>query len=153
MIQTVADAIVQRNVNKDTRIVPSYKVIKIVCRVNENVPNRKFLTNRAEITKYGYYDSQNNFIRCNEPGIDRDSEEDTIKENLGLDDWYINEYNPSTPNGLFPGVQDDDDFETVQVYVKETSYNLQVKKVDTKGNSIETEDITNIFETTIQKSN
>ena len=153
LLLSVAEAHVSRNINHDNRKAPSHKVLQIVCRVNDNAPNRKFLTNRAEITKYGYYDSQNKFVKCDGAGIDRDSIEDTIKDELNLDKWHEQQMNIATQKTLFPGDQDDDDFETVQVYVKETSYNLQVKKVDTKGNSIETEDITNIFETTIQKGN
>ena len=113
----------------------AHKTLEIVCKVSENVEDGKYLTNRAEITKYGYYDLQNNWIECNDDEIDRDSREDNIKDNLNLDDWYvknyIEQYNPGTPQTYFPGVEDDDDYETVKVEIKteNTDYSVQIKKV------------------------
>ena len=114
----------------------AHKTLEIVCRVSEDAEDEKYLTNRAEITKYGYFSKdKREFYYAEEEGVDRDSEQDTIKDDLNLDNWYIENYvkvyNPDTPQTFFPGVQDDDDYETVKVKIKNqpTEYSLQIKKV------------------------
>ena len=114
----------------------AHKTLEIVCRVSEDAEDEKYLTNRAEITKYGYFSKdKSEFYYAEEEGVDRDSEQDTIKDDLNLDNWYVENYvkayNPDTPQTFFPGVQDDDDYETVKVKIKNqpTEYSLQIKKV------------------------
>ena len=120
----------------------SYKIIEIVCKVSEDVAEEKYLTNRAEITEYGYYTKNKEFVTATEEGIDRDSIQDTIKDNLKLDDWYsiayLDVFNADTPQISFPGEEDDDDFETVYVEIEEeeepeiTEYSIQIKKVSSE---------------------
>jgi len=98
----------------ETRVV-SFKTIDIVCRVKEDVKEDSYLTNRAEITKYGFINIEGDFIEANKEGLDRDSEQDTIENELGLEEWYGENYDFVNPKDNFPGVQDDDDFETVYV--------------------------------------
>ena len=116
--------------------VTSHKVLEIVCKVSDDVTDGKYLTNRTEITKYGYVNKNGDFIEANEVGIDRDSEQDTINPNkvdLDLDNWYTDKYlklfDNDTPSKYFPGVQDDDDFETVLVKVQNGEYSVRIKKV------------------------
>lgn len=116
----------------NTTLVPSYKIIEIVCKVSENAQNNKYLTNRAEITEYGYYEGTT-FVKCNENGIDKDSREDTIFRNgLRLDIWYKNwldTIDVGTPPATVPGEEDDDDFETVVVKINNGDYTVKIKKV------------------------
>ncbi len=123
---------------------PSYRIIEIVCKVSEDATTGKFLTNRAEITKYGYYNTEDRypsenseFIETDEEGIDRDSEQNTIESSLDLDNWYSNwynnDYNPGTPEYTVPGEQDDDDFETVVVKANTPGeYSIKIKKVNSE---------------------
>ena len=121
-----------KDVDNNDSLKP-YKTLDIVCRVSDNAQNI-YLTNRAEITKYGYseYDSNNIevFNEANEVGVDKDSEQDTIKDSLALNSWYFDHYDVVNPVDTFAGVQDDDDFETVFVtYVtKDTSFDLALRK-------------------------
>ena len=111
----------------------AYKTLDIVCKVADDAQNI-YLTNRAEITKYGYseYDSNNRevFNEANEVGVDKDSEQNTIKDSLALNSWYFDHYDVVNPQDTFAGVQDDDDFETVYVtYVtRDTKFDLALRK-------------------------
>ena len=111
----------------------SYKEIEIVCKVSENLQDTSYLTNRAEITKYGY-ETEDGFVEANAEGIDLDSVQDTIKNDLSLDTWYFDNYDEVNPKDNYPGVEDDDDFETV--YVEMAKYTLQIRKVNSYDNSV-----------------
>ncbi len=128
---------IERILNNDTKNV--YQEVKVICKVNEGASG--YITNRAEITNYGYTDSENKWHEAKAIGnSDIDSVQNTIKNSLGLDTWYENAKNYSyTENGTvkevkdyYPGVQDDDDFETVEVEsdIPEGSFKVVLKKVD-----------------------
>ena len=155
-ISSVLQAYTNKYQLKYDEYLPAYRILEIECKVKENVSPNTYLTNRAEITKYGYY-KDNTFIECNKDGVDLDSRQNTIKDDLRLDEWYENwvnnEYDPGTQNDTVPGVQDDDDFETVQVVVNEGKYQLEVIKIDSVGNKINTDDITRVFKTTLNNEN
>ena len=119
-----------------------YADVKVKCKVvkvaNENTV---YLTNRAEITaqedirgnKYGtYYNSYNN--------SDKDSTADTIRNSLNLANYYKQNV-LSRENGEdwihYPGVQDDDDFETVKlVSVRDYKFKLNKTSVDVNGATV-----------------
>ena len=126
-----------------------YQEVKVVC-VTEKV-DKTYLTNRAEITNYGYEVTDENgnveWKDATEIGnVDRDSVQNTIKDDLGLDDWYekhvdssdsksntdgkSNSDSKSNNDKYYPGVQDDDDFETLELLTGK--YNIIIKKVDSK---------------------
>ena len=101
------------------KLVNSSKTVQIELVVKDTEYATKYLTNRAEITSYGYYDETNGnaWHEANQAGIDRDSTQNTIKNDLNLDDWYTDNVTNGNPiNGTYyPGVEDDDDFETVMI--------------------------------------
>ena len=116
-----------------------YQEVKMICKV-ENT-DKTYITNRGEITNYGYKekDAEGNTVwkEAKEVGVDRDSVENTIKDNLNLDTWYesAKEYTYKNADGkdvviknYYPGTQDDDDFETVELLKGE--YNVIIRKVD-----------------------
>ena len=137
VIQTLRDFFGQ----KDFKVTDKYyQEVKIICRVNST--EKTYITSRAEITNYGYSekDAEGNVVwkEAKEIGnVDRDSVQDTIKNNLDLDNWYVNAkertYVDSTGKTVvdskyYPGVQDDDDFETVELLTGK--YSIIIKKVD-----------------------
>ena len=66
-----------------------YQEVKLICTVNEGATG--YITNRAEITVYGYTDKDGAWHEANAIGdSDRDSVEKTISGSLGLDTWYEN---------------------------------------------------------------
>ena len=122
-----------------------YQEVKIICTVKNT--GSTYLTNRSEITNYGY-----NML--NDAGevvwkeaiaignVDEDSVQKTIRTELNLDTWYENakENVYIDENGkevvdtnYYPGVQDDDDFETVELLTGK--YNIIIKKVDSKDSN------------------
>ncbi|MBR1654165.1 MAG: hypothetical protein IJ690_04360 [Clostridia bacterium] len=137
VIQTLRDFFGQ----KDFKVTDKYyQEVKIICRVNDT--DKTYITSRAEITNYGYSekDAEGNVVWKEATAIgnvDRDSVQDTIKNNLDLDNWYVNarERTYVDSNGktvvdskYYPGVQDDDDFETVELLTGK--YSIVIKKVD-----------------------
>ena len=135
-IKTLRDFFDKKDINVTSDY---YQEVKIICKVEDT--EEKYITNRGEITNYGYTekDANGNTIwkEAKVAGVDRDSVENTIKENLNLDVWYVNakEYTYKNSYGkdtlvsnYYPGAQDDDDFETVEVL--KGDYDVIIKKVD-----------------------
>ena len=159
VIQTLRDFIGQ----KDFKVTDKYyQEVKVICKVNDT--DKTYITSRAEISNYGYSekDAEGNTVWKEAKAIgnvDIDSVQDTIKDALDLDNWYeiAKERTYVDANGktvvdtnYFPGVQDDDDFETVEILTGK--YNIIIKKVDSvdktplagayfgvKGSNIDTE--------------
>ncbi|MBP3502804.1 MAG: hypothetical protein J6K42_04950 [Clostridia bacterium] len=117
-----------------------YQEVKIICEVEEGA--KGYLTNRAEITNYGYNDN-GTWKEAKAIGdSDRDSVQNTISNSLNLNKWYESaksyEYIDSTGKTIniedyYPGVQDDDDFETVEVKEIKGEYKIVIKKVDSSN--------------------
>ena len=114
-----------------------YQEVKVICKVENS--NAQYITSRSEITNYGYAekDSQGNMVWKEAKAVgnvDIDSAQNTIKDSLNLDSWYENAKSTTyvDKNGktlvYYPGTQDDDDFETVEVL--SGKYNIVIKKVD-----------------------
>ena len=117
-----------------------YQEVKLICKVNEGYTG--YITSRAEITVYGYTDNQGNWHEAKAiRNCDRDSVENTISQSLGLDTWYENaktyvytiDGTTKTINDYYPGVQDDDDFETVEVQKIEGDFRVILRKVDSEN--------------------
>ncbi|MBR3673179.1 MAG: hypothetical protein IKN65_02635 [Clostridia bacterium] len=109
-----------------------YQEVKIICKV-ENT-DVHYITSRSEITNYGYTEN-GVWKEAKEVGnVDVDSAQNTIKDALDLDNWYENAKAITVvdKNGktlvYYPGTQDDDDFETVEIL--SGKYNIVIKKVD-----------------------
>lgn len=133
---------INRILNKETENL--YQEVKLICIVNEGATG--FITNRAEITNYGYTDKDGVWHDAKAiKDVDRDSVQNTIKDSLGLDTWYENAKSYSYTDGgttkkiedYYPGVQDDDDFETVEVKVVEKEFDLALRKFITDINGKE----------------
>ena len=114
-----------------------YQEVKLICKVNEGAAG--YITNRAEITVYGYTDKEGTWHEAKAIGdSDRDSVEKTISKSLGLDTWYENaktytydlDGKAKEVTDYYPGVQDDDDFETVVVESIKGQFKVIIKKVD-----------------------
>lgn len=110
-----------------------YQEIKLVCQVVDT--EKTYITSRAEITNYGYYEKNEEGQKVWKEAIqlgnsDIDSIQNTIKDALKLDTWYEENVIKNTPKveNYYPGTQDDDDFETVEVL--SGKYNVVIKKVD-----------------------
>ena len=119
-----------------------YQEVKLICTVNDGTTG--YITNRAEITVYGYTDNSGAWREAKAIGdSDRDSVENTISGSLGLDTWYENaktySYNvdgkAKEVKDYYPGVQDDDDFETVIVKSIKGEFKVILKKVDLSDNN------------------
>ena len=127
---------------KDIKVTDKYyQEVKVICKVNDT--DKTYITSRAEITNYGYNQKEGESTVWKEAkeigNVDIDSVQDTIKDALDLDTWYENakERTYQDENGktvvdknYFPGVQDDDDFETVEIL--SGKYNIVIKKIDKK---------------------
>ena len=103
----------------------------VECKVTNDVKQGQLLTNVAEISQYGYIDFNGTYIEANKTGVDIDSEEDNIfkitssvtsKEtydaNLERIKKIIYSFSSVSIGNVdknFIGLQDDDDFEQVQV--------------------------------------
>ena len=135
---------IARIINKETTNV--YQEVKIICKVNEGYTG--YITSRAEITNYGYTDNSGVWHEAKAiKDSDRDSVQNTIGNSLSLDTWYENAKTYTyTENGqtksitdYYPGTQDDDDFETVEVkeIVKEKKFDLSLRKFITNVNGKE----------------
>ena len=114
-----------------------YQEVKVICEVKEGA--KGYITNRAEITNYGYEDKGTWKEAKAINDVDRDSVQNTISNSLNLDKWYENRksYSATDASGkattikdYYPGEQDDDDFETVDVKELTGKYSVVIKKVD-----------------------
>ena len=137
VIKSLRDFISQKTFNITNEY---YQEVKIICKV-ENT-NVRYITSRSEITNYGYIsvDSEGKSIwkeAVSVGNVDKDSAQNTIKDSLELDTWYEKAEertyidkngNKATDKNYYPGVQDDDDFETVELLTGK--YNIIIKKVD-----------------------
>ena len=113
-----------------------YQEVKIVCKLKNNAPISKYITNIAEITDDVAVDSDGVIVDINDNdstpssiNIGSDVNLENFYENRGIDDIHIDYYE---------GIQDDDDFETVLIDVQYTpvDYRLKVKKVDEELNEL-----------------
>ena len=100
-----------------------YIDVEIRCRVNENAPTSRLLTNIAEISK------------MQEPnGTEIITDRDSTKANVNLpSDEDLPDYTRPNENGYFPGQEDDDDFEKVIV----KNFDLALRKFITQIGDIE----------------
>lgn len=117
-----------------------YQEVKMICKVEDT--EKVYITNRAEMTNYGYNEKDENdndvWKEAKQiKNVDKDSVQNTISNELNLDTWYENakERTYTDNNGktivdknYYPGAQDDDDFETVELLTGK--YNIIIKKVD-----------------------
>ena len=130
-------------VKQDTKInVTSeyYQEVKLICKV-ENTES-KYITSRAEITNYGYEDKDENgstiWKEAKEiNNVDIDSVQNTIKTELSLNTWHTSQNVDETGKAgrYYPGVQDDDDFETVRIVKQEEKqkvFDLALRKYISK---------------------
>ena len=126
---------IDRILNKETENL--YQEVKIVCEVKDGA--KGYITNRAEITNYGYNDNGTWKEAKAINDVDRDSVQNTISGSLNLDKWYENRKSytytdasgkTTTIKDYYPGEQDDDDFETVEVKELTGKYSVVIKKVD-----------------------
>ena len=117
-----------------------YQEVKVICEVKEGA--KGYITNRAEITNYGYEDKGTWKEAKAINDVDRDSVQNTISNSLNLDKWYENRksYSETDASGktttikdYYPGEQDDDDFETVEVKELTGKYSVIIKKVDSSN--------------------
>ena len=117
-----------------------YQEVKVICEVKEGA--KGYITNRAEITNYGYEDKGTWKEAKAINDVDRDSVQNTISNSLNLDKWYENRksYSETDASGktttikdYYPGEQDDDDFETVEVKELTGEYNVIIRKVDSSN--------------------
>ena len=114
-----------------------YQEVKVICEVKEGA--KGYITNRAEITNYGYEDKGTWKEAKAINDVDKDSVQNAISNSLNLDKWYENRksYSETDASGktttikdYYPGEQDDDDFETVEVKELTGKYSVVIKKVD-----------------------
>lgn len=117
-----------------------YQEVKVICKVEDT--KNEYITSRAEITNYGYEEVKANGEKAWKEAIelgnsDIDSIQNTIKTELNLNTWYVNakentykdeKGNVITDKNYYPGAQDDDDFETVNIL--SGKYKVIIKKVD-----------------------
>ena len=109
----------------------SYVDVQIVCKVNNNVPENKKLTNIAEITQYK--DKDGNALET-----DRDSQPKNITEPQNRETY--NDDKIERGDKYIPGQQDDDDFE--KVIVRATGkYDVILVKEDENGEDLESKAI------------
>ena len=135
---TILPDSITRILNKETNKI--YQEVKLICEVQKGATG--YITSRAEITNYGYYDEENVWHEAKAiKDSDIDSVQNTISNSLKLDTWYedakiytyVNsEGKTVNVKDYYPGVQDDDDFETVQV-IKTGLYNVVIRKVDSSN--------------------
>lgn len=129
---------IDRILNKETENL--YQEVKIICEVKEGA--KGYITNRAEITNYGYNDNGTWKEAKAINDVDRDSVQNTISGSLNLDKWYENRKSytytdasgkTTTIKDYYLGEQDDDDFETVEVKEITGKYSVIIKKVDSSN--------------------
>ena len=126
-----------KNDNTGTTVEPKFMAeVQIECEVTSRTGGK--LVNVAEITKYGY-ESNGQRVYASSQGIDRDSEQDNVfNSNSGIADSinkYFSRINYNNENiTYYPGIQDDDDFEVVEV--APNNYKFTLNKVDEAGNAL-----------------
>ena len=146
LIKSLRDFIPEVTVTKNNITInvtnEYYQEVKIICKVEKT--DATYITSRSEITNYGYTETNADGNKVWKEAkaignVDIDSVQDTIKGALGLDTWYENAQERTYVDGgnvivdknYYPGVQDDDDFETVELLTGK--YNIIIKKVDSKN--------------------
>ena len=119
--------------NSKNNISPNYDYITVTCKVNGNV--KGILTNVAEISKYQTFlgettvDKDSQTVNDGEWSEPEGSNKNTL-EGKGVEEWA--QYYSNIQQGIFaiyPGQQDDDDFEKIEV---ESEYSLTIKKINAK---------------------
>ena len=135
--ETILPDSITRIINKQTNQI--YQEVKVICKVEAGA--KGYITSRAEITNYGYYDKENVWHEAKAIGnSDRDSVQNTISNSLNLKTWYedaktytyVDSTGKTVPvKDYYPGVQDDDDFETVEVM--SGAYKVVIRKVDSSN--------------------
>ena len=121
----------------------------VECKVTNDVKQGQLLTNVSEITKYGYVDYQGKYIEANKAEVDIDSEENNVFKNVKSSvtsketyDAYleqvksaIDRFTSVTIKNVdknFISIQDDDDFEQVEV----GEFDLALRKYISSVNGI-----------------
>lgn len=126
------NAINSIQLGEDNSFNVDYKEIKLQLRVKAITSDEieaVYLTNRCEITEYGYFNREEEWIEASEENVDKDSIENTILKSIGLENWYATNVVNSTLDveNYYPGIEDDDDFETVAM--KQVKTNVQLNKL------------------------
>jgi uncharacterized repeat protein (TIGR01451 family) len=115
------------------------ETIEIECTViaTPDTTNSKILTNVAWISEA--YDAEDNVTITNQENADRDSEPSTVpsvnKDNMSSYTGNGNKTDLTDSNYYYKGQQDDDDFEKLVLKI-DGSYNINLVKIDEKGNVI-----------------
>ena len=130
IIKTSGENVTNESLNNNA------KTIQVQLKVSDTATEGFYMTNRAEITTYGYYNDKNEWKEANTAKIDRDSEENTIKDSLDLNNWH-DAHQLNLIDKYIPGAQDDDDFETVYIE-KEPEGSYSIKLVKTTNNFAQT---------------
>ena len=154
MINNLLDAYTNSMSQKDYG-TEAVKVLEVECIVTDAVEVNKPITNRAEITEYGYV-KNGQFVQCNQKGVDLDSEQKTIgtaTNPLNLQGWYYGTFDEDQPQEYVKGEQDDDDFETIYVQALDGKQNLELYKVDSNNKPINPENIGRLFEVKMNDEN
>ena len=121
-----------------TRVEPPFMAdVQIECVVTAEISGN--LVNVAEISKYGY-ESNGEIIYASEETIDRDSEQNNVfNKDTSISDSIKGYYDRIIYDDnilYYPGIQDDDDFEVVNVEILPGKYSLVIEKVDEQGNKL-----------------
>ena len=116
-----------------------YQEVRIICKVSENTPVMKNITNIAEITGEVALDIDDNEVNIS----DRDSNPQSVvvgteEGNTNLETYYEARNVDDVHKDYYPGIQDDDDFETIYVnpVFEPAEYKIQARKVDPAGNAL-----------------
>ena len=114
-----------------------YQEVRIICKVSQNAPVMKNITNIAEITREVALEIDGSEVNIS----DRDSNPNSIvveSDEVNLDTYYENKNIDDIHNEYYPGIQDDDDFETVYLnpVFEDIQYKIQARKVDSAGNAL-----------------
>lgn len=104
-----------------------YQDLQVVCKVSEEIEEDTNIVNIAEITEVKYDDGSLAEDRDSNPN-NLEYPEDISKYNGGND--------PNPEDDYVPGQEDDDDFERIYVKSIKGYYDLEIIKVDNKGNII-----------------
>jgi len=86
----------------DDNWVDFWQEVEIECKVKSNLEKQQKIVNVAEITNYGYMDGDS-YIKAENKGIDRDSEQDNVfndksQNQKNIDEYYENQYNKKNNN-------------------------------------------------------
>ncbi len=85
-----------------------YADVQIICKINKKAVKSKKITNIAEITEYR--DENENITKT-----DRDSESDDLKYPEDESEYEGDREGPNASDTYYPGQEDDDDFEKVEI--------------------------------------